>query len=271
MKKASDILKSIRKLDSTKYLSVVNGTTFKDMDTEEYYATTTKGLTRLYDAIGMYSASFVDKLHKLDPTYCDKCINERISTLRNGNVVFVLEQDLRVLPVDTFNLFQGMLESYPDASASVVKDLVTIDDTESFTTYSYVTYHLTNGTLTMCTYEVGDDYFYGMTDYSGKLNDTVMFGEQPFDLSYLVKDQLDYTVPWDVIRKLAKKLKLHDAKTTDILVKAPDEPNAMSDYTVSDMASLIKRAYDNDPSRKGYCIAQFDIVLKSAKPRDDMF
>lgn len=261
----SRFIGSIEVLPDTEYLVCVNDTTFYDERGGRYYTSTTKGLKVLYKAIGLYDNVFVKKLRAIDETYSDGLVNERISGLGSddSHIISVVGGDLRVMGRERYDAFVHMLsevaERYPDATASVSKDVLSIDGRPA-----YLEYNLVNNRLVSYSYDVIDGRFYGAEDISFTLDEEVALPEANRHMDDYYGRLIGIKVGWDVITDVILRWGLRSDEATKALIESPEDGSVTSPYVIGDALRFIDEAYEGDHGRLRACIEQSDWIFRAA-------
>lgn len=270
------VLDRIRTIDSPNHLMSVNATTLLDTSTGRYITSSTKGLKRVYSTIGMFDNVFVDKLRKLDQSYCEKQINDHFKKVSDEYKFFEIDNTLRVMENNKYDALKKLLDDvssmYENAESTFSGDMLYIDSNlGNQVSNKYLTYNFINSKFEVSSYVVIDNAdsvdtreFYGIRDYQVRLDDPGMIPSiGTYDVVNYVNGSQDKVLKWDDVAKVCKNLKSRDTTITLALLDATSEhPDSdLSSYTLSAISQLIYRAYIESPQKMMRYIDQFNYAM----------
>lgn len=283
--KLKKVIEDMRVIGNPSNLKSVNSTTFLDTREDRYLTSTTKGLKRIYNSIGMFDNVFVDKLRKLDQEYSDNLVDRHLSEVDDDVVFFEINSDLRVLEKNCFDALMNFLkkldEEIPHEVESIFsKDMLYIDtQPDRQVAGKYFAYNFINSKIDATSYLVvdsspsaSDKKFYGLRNYTIKLDnpyDTLDI--EPTDVMRVVNDSLGNKMYWKDIVKIIKGLKAKGEMATELMVESPSNLEALSDYSLYDMGVLIYESYIQDTIKMIRYIEQFDYAYKKSVKVSDNF
>lgn len=266
-------IEGISIIDNPQYLRSVNSSTLLDSSTGRYIISTTKGLKKLYVTIGMFDNIFVEKLRKLDESYCEKQINSHLQSVSDEYTFFEMDNILRVMENDRYEALTELLSKfvgmYKSASCNFSNDVLYIDSNLSpYTDNKYLVYNFISNKLDICTYRIhyyNDDRipceFIGIPNYTVKLDDPRMIPMvETHDVYSYVKDSMEKVLYWSDANKIAKGLKsrvpMVDAMRMDSFGK-----EGLSDYNLRSVSKIVYGAYKEAPEKMMRYIEQFDYAF----------
>ena len=265
-------IEGINVIDNPQYLRSISTNTLFDSASERYVISTTKGLKKLYATIGMFDNVFVDKLRKLDESYCEKQVNNHFQSVSDDHTFFEMDNVLRVMDNEKYEaliqLLNDFIGKYDSAVCNFSNDMLYIDSNLGKSVDNkYLAYNFINGKVDICTYRIIDDNlsvpgrFLGIHDYSVKLDDSSMIPLiDTYDVYEYVKNGMDRVLSWTDVSKVSKGLKSKTNMVTNIQSDSFGK-DGTSNYTVSDMSEMVYTAYIESPEKMMRYIEQFDYAL----------
>lgn len=267
-----EVLDSMRVVEEPRYLRCVDGRTFLEPVSQRYLTSTTKGLKRIYSSIGLYDNVFVDKLRRLDQSYCEGLVNSHFESMDDCYTLFEADNDLRILETETFEVLRALLTRisvlYPDSTGTFSKDVLYIDSNlrGGEVDNRYLSYSFLTNRVDAFSYVIDGDGFYGMRDYSVEL-DTENLNLSTYDLLDYISDYRGNRMRWVDVLTLVRGTKMRSELNTRYMVEAPADVSSLSDYTVDDMAVIVNTARVRRPERMvPYIGLMSDAIVESIPP-----
>ena len=270
--KLEKAIDSISAIDNPHYLRSVNTNTLFDSSNGRYIISTTKGLKRLYDIIGMFDNVFVDKLRKLDEVYCEKQVNDHLQSVSDEYTFFEMDNILRVMENERYKALIELLDSfinkYNPATCNFSNDILYIDSNLGKSTDNkYLSYNFINNKIDICTYRIIDEdlslpgRFLGIHDYNVKLDEPGMIPIiNTYDVYEYAKNGLDKVLSWSDVNKTSKGLKSKTSMVTNIQSESFGK-DGLSYHTVNDISEMVYTSYVEAPEKMMRYIDQFDYAL----------
>lgn len=267
-----DLVDGIERVDPSG-LRFVSDTTFEDVATGRYHATTPKGVSRIYSAIGVFDRTFVGKLDRLDHAYCSATVSR---LLRDADPVDValasIGGDLRAFDPGALSALESvladMLDRFPDATAEVARDVLELDTgTDAGGRGRALSYDLSRARLSTATYSATDLGFVGVRDRTVTLDDPILADPVPYDALALVRDRLDHLVGWEELRAAAKGSRSKGREATLAMSDAL-EGSGTSDRDLRVVARILGESHSAGLVRPSTLAGLFDDALATARPRD---